>query len=83
MEDNSLLDMVITTVGVIITMALLSCLCCLCMKLSDLKMQRYILEMANKNGVKIDLDKLDSKKPQPQEVNETCTIMIPDVAIIL
>ncbi|CAD0203511.1 unnamed protein product [Chrysodeixis includens] len=85
MSDGSLMDMVITTLGVLITMAMLSCLCCLCMKFSDLKLKAYIVEMAKKKGIKVDMDKLEPKY-QPclsPHANENCTIMIPDVAIVL
>ncbi|KAJ8720781.1 hypothetical protein PYW08_006246 [Mythimna loreyi] len=85
MLDGSLMDMVFTTLGVLLSMAMLSCLCCICMKFSDLKLKSYVVEMAKKKGIKVDLDKLEPKyKPcQSPQLNENCTIMIPDVAIVL
>ncbi|KAJ8728818.1 hypothetical protein PYW07_006514 [Mythimna separata] len=85
MLDGSLMDMVLTTLGVLLTMAMLSCLCCICMKFSDLKLKSYVVEMAKKKGLKVDLDKLEPKYKQCQspQLNENCTIMIPDVAIVL
>lgn len=52
---------------------------------SDLKLKSYVVEMAKKKGIKVDLDKLEPKyKPcQSPQLNENCTIMIPDVAIVL
>ncbi|KAI8440996.1 hypothetical protein MSG28_009273 [Choristoneura fumiferana] len=75
---TDLLDTVIMTLGVLITMALLSCLCCICMKLS------YILETADRKGIQIDIDKLDLKHAsQPPQASEVCTVIIPDVVIVL
>ncbi|XP_045453587.1 uncharacterized protein LOC123662838 [Melitaea cinxia] len=81
--DMSLLETVITTFGVLLTMALLSCLCCICMKFSDLKLQRYIMEMAKRKGIHIDVEKLDPNRTRSPLANENCTIIVPDVAIIL
>uniref|UniRef100_A0A2A4J5R4 Uncharacterized protein n=1 Tax=Heliothis virescens TaxID=7102 RepID=A0A2A4J5R4_HELVI len=85
MLDGSLMDMVLTTLGVLLGMAMLSCVCCICMKCSDLKMKSYVKEMAKKKGIKVDLDKLDPKYKacESPQLNENCTIMIPDVAIVL
>ncbi|KAF9408131.1 hypothetical protein HW555_012105 [Spodoptera exigua] len=85
MMDGSLMDMVITTVGVLLTMALLSCLCCICMKFSDLKLKSYVIEMAKKRGVKMDIDKLEHKYKscQAPNLNENCTIVVPDVVYVL
>ncbi|CAH2087986.1 unnamed protein product [Euphydryas editha] len=82
--DMSLLETVITSFGVLLTMVLLSCLCCLCMKYSDLKMQRYIVETAKRKGINLDVEKLDPNyRTQSPLANENCTIMVPNVAIIL
>ncbi|KAG6446904.1 hypothetical protein O3G_MSEX004651 [Manduca sexta] len=85
MLGASLLDMVITTACVLVSMIILSCLCCLCMKFSDLKLKYYVVEMAKKKGIKVDLDELERKPPDCQSplANESCTIMVPDVGIIL
>lgn len=82
--DSSLMDMVVTTLGVLIAMALLSCLCCLCMKLSDLRLRACVVEMAKKKGMPVDLDKVDSQHNCDSPLSkENCTIMVPDVGIIL
>lgn len=52
---------------------------------SDLKMKSYIVRMANRKGVKLDLDQLEPRAkctPSPHS-KENCTIIIPEVAIIL
>ncbi|GBP38348.1 hypothetical protein EVAR_36300_1 [Eumeta japonica] len=80
----TLMDFIITTLGTFLVMTLLCCLCCISMKLSDLRMQRYILDMAKSKGVKVDIDTLNAKRSaQSPLANEHCTIIVPEVGIIL
>ncbi|CAH0719070.1 unnamed protein product, partial [Brenthis ino] len=82
--DLSSMELVITTFCVLVTMVLLCCLCCLCMKLSDLKMRHYIVETAKKRGLNVEMEKLDPKYIEKSpSANENCTIIVPEVAIIL
>lgn len=49
-----------------------------------MKMQRYIVRTAKKRGLNVDLEKLDPKYAgRSPSTNENCTIIVPDVAIIL
>ncbi|KAJ0172690.1 hypothetical protein K1T71_011829 [Dendrolimus kikuchii] len=82
--DGSLMDMVVTTVGILVGMALLSCICCFCMKISDLRLKAYIMDKARKKGFKLDLKNMDSKHGcHSPSTTENCTIMVPDVGYIL
>ncbi|CAG4961050.1 unnamed protein product [Colias eurytheme] len=84
MTDISGIDYMITTLGAFLMLAFVCCLCCFCMKLSDMKMRNYILELAKKKNVNVDLEKLKPRNTcQSPHANENCTIMIPDVAIVL
>ncbi|XP_045778699.1 uncharacterized protein LOC123876468 [Maniola jurtina] len=81
---SDLMDMVYTTAGVMLVMLLLICLCCVFMKISDLKLQRYIVQTAKQKGLNVDLDKLNPRyRPQSPHAHENCTIMVPDVGIVL
>ncbi|KAL4719694.1 hypothetical protein ACJJTC_007883 [Scirpophaga incertulas] len=79
-EEMSLMELVIATAGVLLSMLLLFSLCCLCMKLSDLKLKFHIMRIAKKKGIEIDEDMLEPKnKSHSPQANENCTIMVPDI----
>lgn len=60
------------------------CIICILNIFSDLKMRHYIVETAKKQGVNVDMEKLDPKYiGQSPSANENCTIIVPEVAIIL
>ncbi|CAK1542652.1 unnamed protein product [Leptosia nina] len=84
-EDNGDIEYLITTLGAFLLLALVCCICCFCMKLSDMKLRNYILELAKKRNVNVDLEKLKPSNTACQSpyANENCTIVVPDVAIVL
>lgn len=50
-----------------------------------MKLRNYILELAKKRNINVDLEKLKSTNTACQSpyANENCTIVVPDVAIVL
>ncbi|CAH4034957.1 unnamed protein product [Pieris brassicae] len=84
-EHNNDIEYLITTLGTFLIVALVCCICCFCMKISDMKLRNYILELAKKRNINVDLEKLKPTNTTCQSpyANENCTIVIPDVAIVL
>ncbi|KAJ2945185.1 hypothetical protein O0L34_g9254 [Tuta absoluta] len=80
----SLLQYVAITLGALLALALIFCVCCFCIKLSDLKMKSYIIDLARRRGVKLDLEEIDRKRHSLSPLaNQNCAIFVPEVGIIL
>ncbi|VVC99689.1 unnamed protein product [Leptidea sinapis] len=80
---SDLMQYMLATLGAFVMMGVLSCICCVCMKWSDLKLKNYVLDLARRRNYNIE-EKLNKRTPcQSPHINENCTIMIPDVAIVL